>query len=160
MPVANDLPGPSLLMPLGIALIAAFLGLRQWYERRARAADLSDADRGYFFRQDLRRGTGVGILLAVAFGIYTGSHVSPRLAGGVNPLFLDIWMAVLAMVAVLLALALFDWFAIRTYAARHRRSMTQERLKILGETYRQAAAHPQGARTEPESRTPDAHSNG
>ena len=35
MPPSNDLPSASLALAAGISLIAAFLGLRQWYERRA-----------------------------------------------------------------------------------------------------------------------------
>jgi hypothetical protein len=144
MPVINDLPSQSLLMSLGIAMIAVFLGLRQWYERRARDGNLSQADRGYFFRQDLRRGIGVGILLVVALGISAGSRVSPRAAGGVNRVFVDIWLFVLVLVAALLALALLDWFAIRTYAARQRQSMTRERLEMLGDSYREAAGQQTG----------------
>ena len=41
----DDLASASLLISSGITLIAAFLGLRQWYEWRARDVDLSDRDR-------------------------------------------------------------------------------------------------------------------
>jgi hypothetical protein len=45
MPPARDLASDSLLISCGLVLIAAFLGLRQWYESRAREADLADDDR-------------------------------------------------------------------------------------------------------------------
>ena len=66
--MAADVASSSLLISSGIVLIAAFLGLRQWYERRAREVDLSDLDRGYFFRQDVRRGLGVAVMLVLAAG--------------------------------------------------------------------------------------------
>src|ERR1700733_6364985 len=59
MPIAQDVASGGVRMAAGITLIAVFLGLRQWYESRAREPDLSDLDRTYFIRQDLRRGLGV-----------------------------------------------------------------------------------------------------
>ncbi len=44
----EDLASASLLISSGITLIAAFLGLRQWYEWRARETELPDHDRRYF----------------------------------------------------------------------------------------------------------------
>ena len=70
MPNAQDLTSSGVLMSTGITFIAIFLGLRQWYESRARDPILSDFDRGYFARQDLRRGLGVGIMLILALGIW------------------------------------------------------------------------------------------
>ena len=52
MPPANDLPSASLALAVGLCLISLFLGLRQWYERKAREPDLSEADRVHFSRQD------------------------------------------------------------------------------------------------------------
>ena len=55
MPPANDLESASLALAVGLCLISLFLGLRQWYERRAREPDLSHADQVYFSRQDVRQ---------------------------------------------------------------------------------------------------------
>jgi hypothetical protein len=137
--LSDDLASHSLVMSIGIAMIALFLGLQQWYLWRARATDLSALDRRYFLRQDLRRGLGVAILLLLALGISAGSRVKPKVAGHVNLFFLEIWLAVVVLVLALLALAFWDWLAIRSYASRQRQSMVRERLELLDETYRLAA---------------------
>jgi len=79
MPIADDLASTSMTMSFGIALIAAFLGLQQWYERQARESDLSDRDRHYFW-QDVRRGIGVAVMLMLAAGLSIGAS-SAELTG-------------------------------------------------------------------------------
>ena len=98
-------------------MIAIFLGLRQWYESRAREPILSDLDRGYFFRQDLRRGLGVGIMLILALGIWIGARIEPRVAGKANLAFVQVWFVVIVLILILLAVALLDWLDTRLYAA-------------------------------------------
>jgi NhaP-type Na+/H+ or K+/H+ antiporter len=131
----QDLASASLLLSSGITLIAAFLGLRQWYERRARSDDLSDRDRGYFFRQDLRRGIGVGVMLLLAAGLYFGSRVPPQVGGKANATFLEIWLAISGLIVVMLVLALIDWISTRLYARRHQRALLSERRKLLGQAF-------------------------
>ncbi len=142
MPPPNDLGTTSLMTSLGVLLIAAFLGLRQWYEWRAREADLSGQDRAHFFHQDLRRGIGVGLLLFVALGIWVGAHVPPRIGGRANIWFVDIWLLEITLVVALLLLAIADLFATRAYALRHRQSIARERRAMLRETLRQAYSVP------------------
>ncbi len=131
MPPANDLPTASLALAAGLSLIALFLGLRQWYERRAREPELSVADQHHFFRQDTRRGFGVAVLLGIALLVLVGSRVEPQVQGKANFLFLQIWMAVLALIVVLLALALADWVATRVYARRHRSRLLRESIAAI-----------------------------
>jgi hypothetical protein len=132
----DDLASSSLLISSGITLIAVFLGLRQWYEWRARDSDLPDHDRGYFFRQDVRRGLGVAVMLILAVGLSVGSRIPPRVAGNANLTFIHVWLAVISLIVVMLGLALLDWISTRLYARRQHRQLASERRKILRETLR------------------------
>lgn len=132
----DDLASSSLLLSSGIMMIAAFLGLRQWYEWRARESDLSDRDRHYFFRQDVRRGMGVAVMLMLAAGLYFGSRIPPRVAGHANLTFVQVWLAIISLILVMLGLALLDWISTRLYARRQHRSLASERQRILRETLR------------------------
>ena len=135
MPLADDLSSSSLLISSGIALVALFLGLRQWYESRARESDLSAIDRGHFVRQDIRRGLGVAVMLFLALGLYLGSRIPFRVADRPNATFVEVWLAIVALLVMLLVLALFDWVATRLYARRQRRSMARERHRLLREVF-------------------------
>jgi UDP-N-acetylmuramyl pentapeptide phosphotransferase/UDP-N-acetylglucosamine-1-phosphate transferase len=131
MPLANDIPSASLGLALGIFLIALFLGLRQWYERRARDLDLSPADHAHFSQQDARRNLGVAVLLAIAAIVVVTTRLEPKVEGKANPTFAELWIIVLALIVVLLALAMLDWLATRVYARRHRRQMIRESLEAI-----------------------------
>ena len=113
---ADDLASTSLMISLGIALIAVFLGLRQWYETQARESDLSEFDRAYFARQDVRRGLGVALMLILAAGLSIGARIAPRVNGRANLTFVEIWLGEIALLFVLIALAGLDWLATRRYA--------------------------------------------
>src|SRR6478752_7208344 len=126
MPTADDVPSASLGLALGLFLIALFLGLRQWYERRARDVDLSGADLSHFRRQDARRYLGVAVLLAIAAVVFVTTRLVPIVEGKANPAFAELWLLVLAMIVVLLGLALLDWLATRGYFERHRQEMIRE----------------------------------
>ncbi len=82
---ADDLGSASAGLAAGLTLIALFLGLRQWYERRARESDLSPADSVHFARQDMRRRAGVAVLVAIAVLALAGSQVAPRRRPGPRP---------------------------------------------------------------------------
>ena len=138
MPITDDLASNSLLISSGVAMIAVFLGLRQWYEWRARETELSELDRRYFVRQDARRGLGVAVMLVIAVGLYFGSRIPPKVAGRANLTFVEVWLAIIALIIVMLVLALVDWVATRIYARRQSRSIARERLQILRETLRQS----------------------
>jgi len=129
MPPANDVPSASLGLALGIVLIAMFLGLRQWYERRARDPELSRADHVHFARQDARRNLGVVVLFAIAAIVVLTTRLAPTIQGKANPAFAELWLIVMALIVVLLGLALMDWLATRVYAHRHRQEMIQESFR-------------------------------
>jgi hypothetical protein len=137
MPPAPDLASSSLLISCGIAMIAVFLGLRQWYEWRARESNLSDLDRGYFLRQDLRRGVGVAVMLILAAGLYIGSRVPPKVGGAASLVFVEVWLAISGLIIVMLGLAVLDWISTRVYARRQRRFLASERLRLLREAIQQ-----------------------
>jgi hypothetical protein len=137
---ADDLASTSLMISLGIALIAVFLGLRQWYETQARESDLSEFDRAYFARQDVRRGLGVALMLILAAGLSIGARIAPRVNGRANLMFVEIWLGEIALLFVLIALAGLDWLATRRYARQYRRSMARERMKLLRDAIRESAA--------------------
>jgi hypothetical protein len=130
----DDLASSSGLISSGVTMIAVFLGLCQYYERRAREPDLSDADRTYFVRQDVRRGVGVVVMLILAAGLYVGSRLPPKVGNAANLLFVQVWLAISGLIVVMLGLALLDWIALRRYARRQRRFLAAERLRILKET--------------------------
>jgi hypothetical protein len=155
MPPANDVPSASLGLALGVCLIALFLGLRQWYERRARSVDLSDADRSHYARQDARRNLGVVILFAIAAIVVITTQLAPKVAGKDNPAFAELWLIVLALIVVLLTLALLDWLATRVYFRRHRREMIRESFRGLRGDARRSTpedgGHPPGPHDPPAS---------
>lgn len=136
MLMAADLASSSLRISSGVALIAVFLGLRQWYEWRTREPALPDLDRGHFFRQDVRRFLGVTVMLILALGLYFGSRIPHKVAGRANLTFVEVWLAIVALIVVLLVLALLDWVSTRSYARRQRRSMARERQQILRDVLR------------------------
>jgi hypothetical protein len=140
MPMAIDLAWHGLLVSCGLVLIALFLGLRQWFERRAREADLSSADRRHFRSQDLRRSLGIALMLVLAVGLGFGSRVEPKINGQTNPAFVEVWVFVLVLVVGLLVLAMLDCLATFSYARRHRRSMTEERIRMLEDVLSQFAS--------------------
>jgi len=136
---ADDLASASLTMSIGITLIAAFLGLRQWYEKQARESDLTDLDRRYFSRQDVRRGLGVAVMLLIAVGISIGARIEPRVNGRANLTCFFVWLGVIGLLVVMIILAGLDWLATRLYARRLRRSMARERIKLLHDVIRESA---------------------
>jgi H+/Cl- antiporter ClcA len=160
MPMASNSEAlSSLVLSIAVGGIALVLGLHQWSQWRGRDADLVQAERVYFFRQDLRRAVGVLFMVMIAVGIFVGSRVPPLIADAdvkqalgviagpwvefpisthANPQFLTIWLAVIVLLVILLGLALFDWLATRRYAHRQRQSMARERLEILRTTFRRA----------------------
>jgi hypothetical protein len=145
MPPARDLASDSLLISCGLVLIAAFLGLRQWYESRAREADLADDDRVYFRRQDRRRALGVAIILVLAAGLSLGSRMPLKLQGQANIAFVEVWAGVIALIVVLMILAMIDLLATRRYAQRQRRSMAQERIRLIRDAIRETLVPPDRA---------------
>jgi len=151
MPNVNDMPAASLAMAVGLGLIALFLGLRQWYERRARPESTSPEDRAFFANQDLRRNLGVGTMVAIALLIAAGPYVPPRVGGRVNLLFVILWMTVLALILVLLILALLDLAATRSYAMRQRREMIRESIDAIRQHAHQVTTR---------ARKDDSNSNG
>jgi hypothetical protein len=144
MPLAIDLSSASWALAIGVTLIAMFLGLRQWYERKARATDLSEADRAHFTRQDWRRGLGVGIMCILALILPLGSRLEPKVRGKANVLFLAVWMIVLVLLVALLLLAMLDWVATRLYASRQRKSMFREHTDSLREQAKSAISSRHG----------------
>jgi len=151
MPNVRDMPNASLAMTTGLCLIALFLGLRQWYEQRARPESISLEDRAYFAKQDLRRNLGVGTLVAIALLIGAGPYVPPRVGGRVNLLFVILWMTVLTLILVLLIFALLDLAATRSYAMRQRREMIRESIDAIHQDAHQATTR---------ARKADSNSNG
>jgi heme exporter protein D len=139
MQPAYDPASSGLFLSLGIAMIAVFLGLSQWYEWRARDPDLPVKDLSYYRRQDLRRSAGVVLLLWLAIEIWSGSRIPHRIGQRPNPTFLFIWLSVGIKLIVLIALAMLDLLHTRRYARRHRRSMIIERLKLVRDARRQKA---------------------
>jgi uncharacterized membrane protein len=140
MPGPNDFQEACRALALGVTMIAAFLGLRQWYERKARG-ELDGPDEAAFFRrQDVRRWLGVGVMLALAIEVFLGASVEPRVGGRGNPRFVVVWLVVLSLIVVMLVLALADWLATRAYGLRKRKAIFRQQIDELRETVRRRAA--------------------
>lgn len=140
MPVAADYQEATRGLALGVTMIAAFLGLRQWYERKAREQPDSTEDARYFRRQDVRRWLGVGVMLTLAAEVFAGSWVAPRVNGQGNPRFVAVWLVVLSLIVVMLLLAFLDWMATRSYERRQRRAIFREQIDELRRQIQSKAA--------------------
>jgi hypothetical protein len=159
MPKTDSLAWTSLALSAVIVLCALLLGIRQWWEHRTRDTGLAEPERTYFFRQDFRRAVGIILMGMLALGVYVGSRlptfvteprppaehsVDPAVGAAIPPAvgvhpsrrFLAVWLAVFAIIVLLLGLAMIDWISTRRYARRQRRAMSLERLDILRETFR------------------------
>jgi hypothetical protein len=139
MPNADNLASDSVTMSLGIALIAMFLGLRQWYDHRGRAEDLSEADCHYLHRQDVRRAVGVGMMLILAAGIVVGARIEPRVNGRANVAYVGVWLTVVGLLLASVLLAGVDWLATSRYARQQRRAIAEERVRLLHDMIRESA---------------------
>ncbi len=136
-------------MASGTIAVAAFLGLWQWFEKRARTADMEPADWAFFRRQDLRRWGGIGMMCLLAVGIFSvgrwdSAHTphSGRDLGQVLTVF-----GLIVLILGLLALALFDAMATFRYARRQRRDLAREHAAILREVMRRSSAADSGTRS-------------
>jgi hypothetical protein len=136
MPIASDLASTGLWTSFGLALVALFLALRQWYESRARDPELSSEDRSHFRRQDVRRGAGIAVILILAAGLSIGTRIDHKIEGRPNPGFIEIWVAELALLVLLVVLAVLDSLATLAYARRHRRALARERGAALRDILR------------------------
>ncbi len=125
-------------MGIGVALIALFLGLRQWYESRARSG-LSDVDRAFYRRQAVRRGLGVGTLATLAALVIVGSWVEPRVANRGNLAFLALWLGVLGLIVLTLGVAFWDSVATWRYARDRRRELVRDHVEDVRRHMRSVA---------------------
>lgn len=132
-------------LALGVTMIAAFLGLRQWYEYKGRGELDGPEEAAFYRRQDVRRGLGVAVMLTLAIEVFFGSSVEPQVGGRGNPRFVVVWLVVLSLIVVMLALALADWLATRAYGLRKRKAIFREQINELRETIRQRATERTGA---------------
>ncbi len=155
MPPASEFPSASLALAAGLSLIALFLGLRQWYERRARENDLPEEDLAHFSRQDTRRRLGVGVLGTIALLVFADSRISTRAGDTANLTLVILWLVVLTLIVLLLLLALVDLTATRSYARRHRRRIFRESIDSIRRQARErGASNPPGGNDEAASPKP------
>ena len=155
MPAPTDFQEACRALALGVTMIAAFLGLRQWYERQGRGELDGPEEAAFFRRQDVRRWLGVGVMLALAVEVFFGAAVQPRVGGRGNPRFVVVWLVVLSLIVVMLGLALADWLATGTYGLRKRKAIFREQMEELRETIRQRAADRAGAKSPDEAAEDD-----
>jgi len=145
MPGATDFQEACRALALGVVMIAAFLGLRQWYERKGREEPGSADDAEHYRRQDVRRALGVGVMLALAAEVFFGSWVEPQIGGQGNPRFVIVWLVVLSLIILMLVLALVDWYATRSYGRRRRKALFREHIEELREEIHRRAAERRGS---------------
>jgi uncharacterized membrane protein len=131
LPTEQEVAVASRALSAGLSLIATFLGLRQWYEQRARPTPLPPADAEHYARQDRRRWAGVVALGAISICALLGSRTSSRVDGKGNPAFVLIWVGVLGLILVLMVLAMTDWMATRRLALRHRKQLLRDSIDAI-----------------------------
>jgi hypothetical protein len=124
----------------GVTAIALVLAVRQWYERRHREGGLSEADARHFARQDFRRSVVAVVMALLAACVAVGSALRHKVGGRPNPQFLAIWLAVIALIFVLVWLAMLDWIATWLYGRRHRRAIDRARIEYLRSQRRRRGA--------------------
>jgi undecaprenyl pyrophosphate phosphatase UppP len=123
------------LPAIGILFVATFLGLWQWFDRRARERDLSDVDRAHFRKQDLRRWFGVGVMVALAAAMAVVMRQRMPTSWMIGTL-----TVMILLIVVLLVLAFADLMATRRYARRHRRALAEEHTRFMLEVIRRASS--------------------
>lgn len=136
-------PGSSNLETLVLAGtllgLAGFFGVRQWLEVRARPPDLDDADRTYHRGKDIRRFLGSALMTVMAALMIAATRINPRASLALGRLWGWLWIAILALVVVMLAIAFLDWRANTRYAVRHRRALLAEQRDFFASLKRGSA---------------------
>ena len=128
-------------MASGIVSVAIFLGLWQWFDRRARGSEMDLEDRQFFRNQDIRRGVGI-----IAMGLLAVTIALVPLGGALASTRAQVlWQtgvvtALVVLILTLLVLALLDWMATHRYARRHRRELADEHSKLMLEVIRRAGS--------------------
>jgi hypothetical protein len=141
MPAAFSGAREGLAIGLGVVALAGFFAWRQWVETRTRDNELSVDDARYFKHKDIRRSLGTSVLGLIGIGMIVGSLINPKIQ---KMPFLWVWLIVGVLVLLSILLALVDWFANFAYAARHRRLLIEERLKLIENEYKNRAAAKNG----------------
>lgn len=136
----TDIATASVVLSSFVLVVAALLGWREWSDRLARPADPSPEDARHFHHQDSRRTIGLVILSLLAVSLVVGSRLPPKIEGRASTPFLIVWLAVFLLIALLLALALIDWLALRIFARRHRSRILRERIETLRDEARRRKA--------------------
>lgn len=140
----HQLSTASLLLSVGVAVVAGLLLLLVRTDRGQREPELSPDDAEHFARQDVRRVVGTVVMLLLSAAIYFGSRIPPKNAESANPLFVQIWLGAFLLIFFLLVLGLLDWQATRLYARRHRQAIVRERIELLKEELKYQAFHGNG----------------
>jgi hypothetical protein len=124
----------GLFIMAALVLLAGWFTGRQWLDHVRRDSDdtgVSEDDRRHFAHQNLRRGLGSVVMVAIACGMGYGLWIDPRADRAAFRIWLVTWGGVTLLVGVLLVLAILDWLATFAYAGRHRRALIRERTEIL-----------------------------
>ena len=141
MPATFSGSKEGLAIAAGVLALTMIFAWKQWGEWRDREADLSHDDTRYYRHKNIRRALGISILGWIGIGMIVGSLLDPKTE---KLTFLWVWLGVGVLVLLSILLAFLDWFANFSFAARHRRLLIEERLKLIEEEYRQKAARSNG----------------
>jgi hypothetical protein len=149
MPVRDPL-GPGLVLVGVLLVLAVWFAALQWRERRGRPPGLPPADARYFGHKDIRRLAGSLVMLLMAGAMGAGLWLDPRAGQTERRLWAAAWLAVMALVWILLGLGLWDWLALRRYAYRARHRLDLERRQAAAE-FRRLRRPPDGSGTFPQA---------
>ncbi|MDX2035978.1 MAG: hypothetical protein SFX72_04955 [Isosphaeraceae bacterium] len=133
MPARDGISVADAGLLLGGVLFVIDILLFIWLlrDRRARADETPSNEVRHFAGQDARRFAVCLILAVLSVALVWGSRVPAFVAGRPNPFFVQLWSAVIGLIAVLMVLAFFDWVATRFYARRRRLELLEEGLNSI-----------------------------
>lgn len=141
---ATELYG--LLLAVGVLAVALALGGWHWADLRRPSASGSDDEAAHRAFQTTRRWAMSGVMALLAALIFVGSRTGHRVGDRPNPVFIGVWLAVSALVVLLLILAAVDWLSIRRLARRQRSEIVREGMELLKQELRERAARPSNGR--------------
>jgi hypothetical protein len=121
-----------------LILISLYFGSQQIRERKSAGQSASE-DR-YLATRRLRRLAGSLVMIMIAAGMIVGLWTDPRAGRLERQLWGWSWIIAIVLLGFLLALGLWDWFALRGFARRAGRALAAERRALIAREARERRA--------------------
>ncbi|MFO0959343.1 MAG: hypothetical protein U0800_18240 [Isosphaeraceae bacterium] len=132
MTPANPLATPSLALSGFVLAAAAFLAVRQWFDRDNRFDEgASEEDLHHYASQDVRRWRGIILMALIGLVASTGYWVNPTAGRDQARFVFAAWVVIGTLLFILVALAGIDWIYLASFARRHRQRLAEERQALV-----------------------------